>query len=288
MKNYLTPEPRFAANYRLDDSSSLKVSYDRNVQNIHLLNNSTAASPTNVYLPSSNYLKPERADQASLGYYRTFHQNGIEFSTEIYYKKLYNQTDYKDGADLVGNNNVEADLLFGSGRAYGWETFLKKKYGRFTGWASFTLSRSERTIAGINNGNYYPASQDQPVHLSLVGLYKASKKWVLSADFVYATGTPVTYPDGKFAVDGTPVYAYGLRNSQRLPAYNRLDLGATLYTKKTKQLESSWNFSVYNVYGQANPYTIVFQADPHNSNKTQVQQTTLFKMIPSVTYNFKF
>lgn len=288
VKNYLTPEPRFAANYRLDDSSSLKVSYDRNVQNIHLLNNSTAASPTNVYLPSSNYLKPERADQASLGYYRTFHQNGIEFSTEIYYKKLYNQTDYKDGADLVGNNNVEADLLFGSGRAYGWETFLKKKYGRFTGWASFTLSRSERTIAGINNGNYYPASQDQPVHLSLVGLYKASKKWVLSADFVYATGTPVTYPDGKFAVDGTPVYAYGLRNSQRLPAYNRLDLGATLYTKKTKQLESSWNFSVYNVYGQANPYTIVFQADPHNSNKTQVQQTTLFKMIPSVTYNFKF
>ncbi|MDP9078910.1 MAG: TonB-dependent receptor [Bacteroidota bacterium] len=288
VKNYLTPEPRFAASYRLNDSSSVKLSYDRNVQNIHLLNNSSAASPTNVYLPSSNFLKPELADQVSFGYYRTFHQNEIEFSTEIYYKKLYNQTDYKNGANLVGNNNVEADLLFGSGRTYGWETYLKKKHGRFTGWASLALSKTERTIAGINNGNYYPASQDQPVHLSLVGLYQASKKWVFSADFVYATGTPVTYPDGKLSIDGAPVYTYGPRNSQRLPAYNRLDLGATLYVKKTSKYESSWNFSVYNVYGQSNPYTIVFQADPLNSNKTQVQQTTLFKMIPSVTYNFKF
>ena len=288
VKNYINPEPRISASYQLNDSSSVKLSYDRNVQNIHLLNNSTATSPTNVYLPSTNVVKPEIADQVSMGYYRTFHQNGIEFSSEIYYKTLQNQIDYKDGANLVGNENVEADLLFGTGRAYGWETYVKKKYGKLTGWVSYTLSKSERKINGINNDSYYPASQDQTNHLSVVGMYQASKKWVLSADFVYSTGTPVTYPDGKFSVDGSPVYAYGNRNSQRLSPYNRLDLGATLYVKKTHRIESSWNFSIYNVYGQSNPYTIIFQTDPNNMNKTQVQQTTLFKMVPSVTYNFKF
>jgi len=288
VKSYLNPEPRIAITYQLNDSSSVKLSYDRTVQNIHLLNNSSAASPTNVYLPSSNVVKPEISDQVSLGYYRTFHDDLFEFSTEVYYKNLQNQIDYKDGANLIGNENVEADLLFGKGRAYGWETYIKKKHGKFTGWLSYTLSKTERQINGINRNAYYAASQDQPNHLSLVGLYTASKKWTFSAAFVYSTGTPVTYPNGKFGVDGAPVYTYGDRNSQRLPAYNRLDLGATLYTKKTSKYESSWNFSIYNVYGQSNPYTIVFQADPTNSNKTQVQQTTLFKMIPSVTYNFKF
>jgi hypothetical protein len=288
VKNYINPEPRISASYKLNDSSSVKLSYDRNVQNIHLLNNSTATSPTNVYLPSTNVVKPEIADQVSMGYYRTFHQTGIEFSSEIYYKVLQNQIDYKNGANLVGNENVEADLLFGMGRAYGWETYIKKKYGKLTGWVSYTLSKSERKIPGINNNTYYPASQDQTNHFSIVGMYQASKKWVLSAEFVYSTGTPVTYPDGKFSVDGSPVYTYGDRNSQRLPPYNRLDLGATLYMKKTHRIESSWNFSIYNVYGQSNPYTIIFQTDPNNMNKTQVQQTSLFKIVPSVTYNFKF
>ncbi|MDB4902047.1 MAG: TonB-dependent receptor plug [Mucilaginibacter sp.] len=288
VKSYINPEPRISASYQLNDSSSVKLSYDRNVQNIHLLNNSSATSPTNVYLPSTNVVKPEIADQVSMGYYRTFHQNGIEFSSEIYYKTLQNQIDYKNGANLVGNENIEADLLFGTGRAYGWETYVKKKYGKLTGWVSYTLSKSERKINGINNNNYYLASQDQTNHLSVVGMYQASKKWVLSADFVYSTGTPVTYPDGKFSVDGSPVYAYGNRNSQRLSPYNRLDLGATLYVKKTHRIESSWNFSIYNIYGQSNPYTIIFQTDPNNMNRTQVQQTSLFKMVPSVTYNFKF
>ncbi|MDB4922084.1 TonB-dependent receptor [Mucilaginibacter sp.] len=288
VKSYINPEPRIALNYQLNDSSAVKLSYDRNVQNIHLLNNSSATSPTNVYLPSTNVVKPEIADQVSMGYYRTFHQNGIEFSSEIYYKSLQNQIDYKNGANLVGNENIEADLLFGTGRAYGWETYLKKKYGKLTGWVSYTLSRSERKINGINNNNYYASSQDQTHHLSVVGMYQASKKWTFSADFVYSTGTPVTYPDGKLSVDGSPVYAYGDRNSQRLSAYNRLDLGATLYVKKTRKIESSWNFSIYNVYGQSNPYSIIFQTDPNNMNRTQVQQTSLFKMVPSVTYNFKF
>ena len=288
VKSYITPEPRFAASYQLNPNSSVKLSYDRNAQNIHLLNNSAYLSTTNVYLPSSNNIKPEIADQVALGYYHTFHNNGFEFSSEIYYKNLQNQIDYKNGANLVGNANIEADLLYGSGRAYGWETYIKKKSGKFTGWLSYTLSKTELKILGINNGDYYPATQDQTNHISLVGMYQATKKWTFSADFVYNTGDAVTWPSGKFSVDGAPVYYYGARNSNRLPAYNRLDIGATLLAKKSAKYESSWTFSIYNVYGQSNPYDIIFQADPNNANKTQVQQTTLFKMVPSVTYNFKF
>ena len=288
VKSYITPEPRFAASYQLNTTSSFKLSYDRNAQNIHLLNNSAYLSVTNVYLPSSNNIKPEIADQVALGYYHTFYDNGFEFSSEIYYKNLQNQIDYKNGANLVGNADIEADLLYGSGRAYGWETYIKKKSGRFTGWLSYTLSKTELKIPGINDDQYYPATQDQTNHISLVGMYQASKKWTFSADFVYNTGDAVTWPSGKFSVDGAPVYYYGARNSNRLPAYNRLDIGATLLAKKTAKYESSWNFSVYNVYGQSNPYDIIFQTDPNNANKTQVLQTTLFKMVPSVTYNFKF
>ncbi len=288
VKSYITPEPRFAASYQLDSTSSVKLSYDRNAQNIHLLNNSNYLSTTNVYLPSSNNIKPEIADQVALGYYHTFHENGFEFSSEIYYKKLQNQIDYKNGANLAGNADIEADLLYGSGRAYGWETYIKKKSGRFTGWLSYTLSKTELKIPGINDDQYYPATQDQTNHLSLVGMYQATRKWTFSANFVYNTGNAATWPSGKFSVDGAPVYYYGSRNSNRLPAYNRLDIGATLLAKKTARYESSWNFSIYNVYGQSNPYDIIFQADPQNANKTQVVQTTLFKMVPAVTYNFKF
>jgi len=288
VKSYITSEPRFAASYQLNQNSSVKLSYDRNAQNIHLLNNSAYLSTTNVYLPSSNNIKPEIADQVALGYYHTFQQAGFEFSSELYYKKLQNQIDYRNGANLVGNEDIEGDLLYGSGRAYGWETYIKKKTGKFTGWLSYTLSKTELKIPGINNDQYYPATQDQTNHISLVGMYQATRKWTFSADFVYNTGDAVTWPSGKFSVDGAPVYYYGSRNSSRLPAYNRLDVGATLLAKKTSKYESSWNFSIYNVYGQSNPYDIIFQTDPKNANKTQVVQTTLFKMVPSVTYNFKF
>jgi len=287
-KNYLNIEPRLAVNYQLNDSSSVKLSYDRNVQNIHLLSNSSTTSPTSVYLPSSYNIRPEIADQLAAGYYRTFNNNLFEFSSEVYYKLLQNQIDYKNGANLIGNEDVESELLFGKGRAYGWETFIKKKRGKFTGWISYTLSRTEKKIDGINNDAYYPANQDQTHHLSVVGMYQAGKKWILSADFVYNTGNAVTWPQGKFLVDNAVVYDYGARNASRIPAYNRLDLSATLLVKKTHRIESSWNFSVYNVYGQANPYTITFQQDPKNPAQTQVLQTTLFKMVPSVTYNFKF
>lgn len=288
VKSYLNPEPRIAASYQLDANSSIKLSYDRTVQNIHLLNNSTSTSPTNVYLPTSNVVKPEVADQVSAGYYSYFHNRGYEFSSEIYYKTMQNQIDYKDGANLVGNDNVEADLLFGKGRGYGWENYIKKKTGRLTGWISYTLSKTERQINGINKGGWYPATQDQTHNFSVVGIYQANKKWTLSATWVYNTGNAVTWPTGKYPVDGVPVYTYSSRNSDRLPAYHRLDLGATMIAKKTEKFESSLSFSIYNAYGYANPYSITFQQDPQNSLKTQVQQTTLFKWIPSITYNFKF
>jgi hypothetical protein len=288
VKTYVNPEPRFVVSYQLNHNSSVKLSYDRNIQNIHLLNNSTSTSPTNVYLPTSNIVQPEVSDQVAAGYCSIFHDRKYEFSSEVYYRTMQNQIDYKDGAELIGNNNVESQLLFGKGRAYGWENYFKKKTGRLTGWVSYTLSRTERKITGINNGSWYPASQDQTHNISLVGVHKFSKKWTFSGAWVYNTGNPVTWPSGKFPVDGVPVYYYTSRNGYRLPTYHRLDLGATVITKKTARFESSLTFSLYNAYGRSNPYTILFQRDPNNPLKTQVQQTTLFKMVPSITYNFKF
>lgn len=287
-KTYLNPEPRIAISYQLNEISSLKLAYDRNVQNIHLLNNSTSVSPTNVYLPTSNIVQPEIADQISAGYYRNSRERQYEFSSEVYYKTMQNQLDYKNNAILLGNNNVEADLLFGKGRAYGWENYIRKRTGRLTGWISYTLSRTERQIDGINNNGWYPATQDQTHNFDVVAIYKYNRKWTFSADFVYNTGNATTWPSGKFPVDGAPVYLYTRRNGYRLPAYNRLDLSATLLLKKTARFQSDLNFSLYNAYGQWNPYTITFQRDPQNPDKTQVQQTTLFRWIPSITYNFKF
>ena len=287
-KTYVNPEPRIAVSYQLDDMSSIKLAYDRNVQNIHLLNNATSTSPTNVYLPTSNIVQPEISDQVSGGYYRNFRDRMYEFSSEVYYKTLQNQLDYKNNANLIGNDNVEADLLFGKGRAYGWENYIHKKTGRLTGWISYTLSRTERQMGGINYGKWYPASQDQTHNIAVVGIYKYNRRWTFSASFVYNTGNPVTWPSGKFPVDGAPVYYYASRNGYRLPAYHRLDLGATLQLKKTVRFQSNLNFSIYNAYGQENPYTIAFQQDPKNPNLTQVQQTTLFRWVPAITYNFKF
>ncbi len=288
VKSYINPEPRFSASYQLNEASSIKASYDRNVQNLHLLSNSTTTSPTDLWIPSSNNVKPEIADQLAVGYYRNFNKNKYEFSTEVYYKFLQNQIDYKNGAELRANDNVESQLLFGTGRAYGLELFLKKKEGKLTGWISYTLSRTEKKIAGINADNYYPATQDQTHNLAIVGIYQASKKWTLSADFVYNTGNATTFPNGKYDVDGQVVFYYTQRNAYRMPAYNRLDLAATVIAKKTKKFESSWTFSLYNAYGRENAYSIAFQQDPNDPAKTQAVQTSLFRWVPSVTYNFKF
>ncbi|HEY4788717.1 MAG TPA: TonB-dependent receptor [Bacteroidales bacterium] len=288
VKTYVNLEPRVALTYLLPGNSSVKVSYDRNIQNLHLITNSTTSNPTSLWLPSSNNVKPEIADQFSVGYYRNFKNNMYEFSTEVYYKNLQNQIDYKDGAQLNYNENVESQLLYGKGRAYGIEFYLKKNYGRFNGWLSYTLSRSEKQINGINNNKYYPATQDRTHDVSIVGIYNLSPKWTLSGTWVYYTGNAVTFPSGKYMVDGTVLEYYTERNGYRMPSYNRLDLAATWIRKKTEKTESSWTFSIYNAYNRSNAYTITFRTDPDDPTKTQALQTTLFKIIPSVTYNFKF
>lgn len=288
LKTYLNFEPRFSASYQLNDVSSLKVAYTRNVQNLHLLSNSATTNPTDLWIPSSLNVKPEIADQVSLGYFRNFKDNKYEFSSEIYYKTLQNQIDYKNGAELRANENVESQLLFGKGRAYGLELFVKKKSGKLTGWISYTLSKTERQIAGINKGNWYVAKQDQTHNLAIVGIYQANNKWTFSSNFVYNTGNAATFPSGKYQVNGQTVFYYTERNGYRMPAYHRLDLAATLQGKKTKKWESSWTFSIYNVYGRENAYSIRFQNDPADVTKTQAVQTALFRQVPSVTYNFKF
>ncbi|WP_133991022.1 TonB-dependent receptor [Dinghuibacter silviterrae] len=288
VKTFVNPEPRVSGSFQINDVSSIKASYDRNVQNLHLLNNSTSTNPTDLWIPSSNNVQPEIADQVSIGYYRNFHHNAYEFSVEGYYKYLQHQIDYKDGSQLVANVNIESELLYGNGRDYGLEFYLKKKTGKLTGWISYTLSKSELKIPGVNNDTYYPSRQDEPQNISVVGVYSLSKRWTLSATWVYNTGYPVSWPSGKYDVNGQPVYLYQQRNDYRMPDYHRLDLGATVIVKKTAKWESSWTFSVYNAYDRQNAYTIVFQQNPNNLSQTQAVQTTLFGIIPSVTYNFKF
>jgi hypothetical protein len=183
---------------------------------------------------------------------------------------------------------VESQLLYGIGRAYGAEFFFKKKYGRLTGWVGYTLSRTEKKIAGINNDTYYPATQDHTHDLSVVAIYELSKKWSVSSTFVYYTGNAVTFPSGKYDLDGQVAFYYTERNAYRMPAYNRLDIGFTYIRKKTEKTESSWNFSCYNAYGRENAYIIRFEQNPNDPTKTQALQTALFRWVPSVTYNFKF
>lgn len=287
-KSYLNLQPRLAATFQLNTLSSVKASYSRNVQNLHLLSNTTGSNPTDVWIPSSNNVKPEISDQFSTGYYRNTVDNKYEFSTEVYYKILQNQIDYKNGAVLVANQIVESQLVYGKGRAYGMELFAKKKYGKLTGWLSYTLSRTERKIEGINNDSWYPATQDQTHNIAVVAIYNVAKKWTISGDFVYNTGNAVSWPSGKYEVNGNTVFYYTERNGYRMPSYNRMDISATWLSKKTAKFEGSWTFSVYNAYGHENPYFIQFQTDPSDPQKTQALQYSLFRWVPSITYNFKF
>jgi len=289
VKNYFNLEPRFSASYVLDDQNSIKASYNRNTQNIHLLSNSTSNTPTDLYVMSSNNIKPEISDQVSTGWFKNFKDNTYEFSAEVYYKWLQNQIDYKDGAQLLVNEDVESQLTYGSGRAYGLELFLKKKYGRFNGWVGYTLSKTELKFDAINNGNYYPARQDRTHDVSVVGIYQLNKRWSFSSVFIYGTGNAVTYPTGKYNIGGLTTFSYSERNGYRLPSSNRLDIGATLEGKEHKKYHSSWTFGIYNVYAHRDPYTITFRDSKTVPNTTEAVETSIFATrIPSVTWNFKF
>ncbi len=289
VKTYLNAEPRLALSYQFNPSSSVKASYVRNVQNLHLISNSTTASPTDKWLASTNVVKPEISDQYSIGYYKNIAGNLYELNVEAYYKYMQNQIDYRDGADIYINSDaIESQLLFGKGRAYGIEWLFKKKAGRFNGWVSYTLSKTERKINGISNNNWYNAKQDRTHDIAVVGIFQLNKKWTFSANWIYYTGSAVTFPAGKYRLDDQTVYYYTERNAYRMPAYHRLDLGATWLLKQKKRFSSELTISLYNAYGRENAYTILFRDNKDDPDKTEAVQTALFKYIPSVTYNFKF
>ena len=288
VKTYLNAEPRIAASYQLNPASSLKASYTRNTQNLHLINNSVSSSPTDKWVASTNIIKPEIADQVAIGYYRDLKDRKYEINVEAYYKTMQNQIDYRDGAEVFTNEAIETQLLYGKGRAYGIEWLFRKKTGRLTGWISYTLSKTERKIDGINNNQWYNARQDRTHDLAIVAMYQLNEKWTLSANWIFYTGDAVTYPSGKYTVDNEVYFYYSERNGYRMPNYHRLDIGATKQLTRGKRFSSELNFSVYNAYGRANAYQISFRESETDPTKTEAVKTSLFTFVPSISYNFKF
>ena len=301
IQNFSKFEPRVSINILLGRTSSLKASYNRMAQYIHLLSNTAASSSLDVWTPSTNNIKPEIADAYVLGYFKNFKNNTYEASLELYYKDLQNQIDYIDGADLLINKYIEGDLLTGIGRAYGLEFLFKKNRGRYNGWFSYTLGRSELKIDGINQHQWYPTRYDQTHNIKITSTYKISERVQISGNFVYLTGTPVTFPSSKFVIQGfaIPHNASSARHQFRIPDYHRLDFSVTINGKKEKKNgkvrknDSSLIIGVYNVYNRRNPFSIYFsQGDGTVSDSYVPGEVTRLSIIgsfvPSITYNFKF
>ncbi|MFA0961365.1 TonB-dependent receptor domain-containing protein [Roseivirga sp. BDSF3-8] len=288
-------EPRVSLRYKLGASSSLKASYQRMRQYIHLVSNTLAISPLDIYLPSSKYFRPQVGDQYSVGYFNNLKDNTYEVSLEVYYKDIQDVVDFKDGANLILNPYLETDLLQGQGWSYGSELLLKKNKGRLTGWASYTYSRTWRQFDGqnpesrINDGNKYPANQDRPHDLKVVGNYQISRKWTLGANVIYSSGRAYTAPEARYEIEGFVINDYSDRNGYRTPPYHRLDISFTYEPnlRLSKKYEDSWTFAVYNVYGRKNPYSVFFQ-DFEGSPPQAYKFSVLGVPFPSVTYNFKF
>ncbi|WP_109831220.1 TonB-dependent receptor [Reichenbachiella versicolor] len=290
-------EPRLGLTYVINDQQSVKMSYNRMYQYLHLISNTTAPTPLDIWAPSGPYIEPQMADQYAIGYFRNTRDNRFEFSAELYYKKIKNMVDYIDGADIFANNQIETVLLNGDGRAYGLELFLKKKTGRLTGWISYTLSRSQRKVLGlqqgdqgINEGRWYSSNFDKPHDLSMTAIYDLSKRWTFSGNFIFASGAPTTYPKGRYSYAGIFVPHYQGRNQERLPAYHRLDLSVTMRSrsKKGKESHSEWVFGLYNAYGRKNANSIFFKEDEENRGETKSYKSYQFGITPNITYNFKF
>lgn len=294
-------EPRINLNYTFNSNQSLKASYHRMYQYIHLLSSSTAPTPLDIYTPSSSWIKPQVADQWALGYFRNFRQDQFELSAEVYYKNMQNQFDFIDGASPLLNDAPETIILNGHSRAYGLEMMVRKNTGRLTGWVSYTLSRTERKTPGIgggpgiNQGNFYPTNYDKPHNVAITGTYELSKRWSLSANFIFQSGRPITYPVAKYTFAGLSIPEYSQRNEHRLPAYHRMDVAATLKNRKKRKGQGQWVFGIYNVYNRQNAASITFREELTNNDETglgtginKAYKLTYFGLVPSVTYEFKF
>lgn len=289
-QTYMHLEPRFSLAWKLDEFSSIKAAYTRNVQYVHLAQNSTAGTPLDIWFPSSPNVKPQLGDQFSAGYFHYFPKEKLETSVEGFYKLNHNAIDFKDHAELLLNEYLEGELRFGKAWSYGLEFLVRLNEGRLNGWVSYTWSRTFREIPEINNGEAYPASYDRPHDISIVANYKLSKRIDLGANWVYSTGSAVTFPTGRFAIGNTIAPVYSNRNAYRLPDYHRLDLSVTLRQKikPNRKWTGEWNLSVYNAYYRKNPWVINFIADPDQPNVTKAEMTYLFGIVPAITYNFKF
>ncbi len=280
-------EPRLAMIYRLSATSSVKASFSRTVQYAQIANNATGGLPFDVWFPSSPNIKPQKCDQVALGYFRNFRGNDIETSAELFYKNLTDVIDFVDDAQFYGNLLIDGEVRVGKGRSYGAEFIIRKNYGRLTGWVSYTYSRSFRTVKGISHDEEYRSPYDRPHNISIVLSYEFSDRFNVSANWIYNTGQPVTYPYGKFTDHGSTYAIYnGYRNQSRYPDYHRLDVSLTWKCKPHERWQGEWNTSIYNVYGRHNTWAVVFT--PGENNTIETEKMYIFSVIPSISYNFKF
>lgn len=296
LKTYSNWEPRIAASYTITDDISLKASYTKLSQYLHLLSNTSSPTPLDVWTPSGPYVKPQRLDQYAIGVFSFLKDRAYSLEVETYYKDVRHRIDYIDGANLIANNAIEQVILDGNARAYGLEVLLRKNKGVFQGWIAYTLSKSEQKTSprneneiGINNGQWYNTPYDKPHDLSIYGAFTVNDRWKINSNFIYQTGLPTNYPIGQFDFQGVVVPYYGLRNEQRLPDYHRLDLSAT-YTPKRKTnttYQSEWVFSIYNLYNRQNAASINFRQNA-DTGANEAVRTSIFGLVPAVTYNFKF
>jgi hypothetical protein len=283
-------EPRVSVRIGLGEHQSLKLGFSRTRQFLHLISNTNSPTPVDIWEPIGPYLEPQRSDQVAVGYSATWGERGYELSVETFYKRLRNVTDFIDGADLALNDRLETEMLQGQGRAYGLEVYARKHAGRLTGWASYTLSRSERRVAGlgpddpgINQGRYYPSPYDKTHDLSVVGFHPIGRQWTLGGTFVLASGLPATFPASRYRFNGLTILEYGDRNAARLPIYHRLDLTATR-SWGGKQLQ----FGLYNLYNRFNAQSIFFRSAEADPLRSEAVQTSVFGIVPSVSFSFRF
>ncbi|MEX0997929.1 MAG: TonB-dependent receptor [Flavobacteriaceae bacterium] len=287
-------EPRFSIAYELNEKSSIKASYNRTSQYIHLISNTTSPTPFDVYAPSGKYIEPQLADQVAAGYFRNFDKYSLE--VETFYKEVKNRLDYVDDANLIANNAIEQVLLSGEARAYGLEVLFRKNTGKLQGWIAYTLSKSEQRTPGrtpqeigINNGDWYNSAWDKTHDISITGSYELNPKWTFGANFIFQTGQPATFPDGQYEYNGIVVPTFEARNSSRLQAFHHLDLSATLTPSKNKNRnwQGEWVFSIYNVYNRMNAASVSFRENT-DIGRNEAVKLSIFGIIPAVTYNFKF